>query len=1352
MTARPLTMFILFILLTLAIPTQAAPTTATLNGMVINEVMVSPFEIDGEGFDTDGSGFADNLDEYIELYNLSENAVDIGGWQLWDFTPVAANNWYIFPSNSVIAPGGFALIIAGVQPEGELPSLPAGSLAFDAGLGGQVIGATGDNVVLLDPTAREYIHIIISDAPDDPLTYDNFPQDATRNGDIETFLPQEDVPEAISLTRTPDGDTNVVRHDVLLTPGSPGTSPDTANPPPTINETTPADGAVDVEQDTDITIVFSQPVQLNDPWYELLCNGGPVEGDYIGSGTTYTITPTQLLTSGADCSVTIAANAVSDLDAPLVKMEQDYTFSFTVFRQFSCSADFTRIPDVRAQAQVGGVGPLITTVGVVTGDFQSVDATPNLQGFYIQTEPGLDDGNPLTSEGIFVYDPDNRLDVSEGQRVFVEGRSERLTQQIRLNVSETVLDARVRLCDETLVDIQETLVALPIDSNGWEPYDGMLIRLFNPGSSLVVTDQDRLREHGEFTVSTGRIPYHTMHNPPTTAEALNAYSEQVNRSTMRINDGSNSLFPDPIPYPPGGLSAINTLRAGYTINEVVGIVQATADTSSLTHTLHPIEPTTFNVAGNPRPSTPPNVGGTLRIAHLTADQFPMGGTAADAIRHETKLANTIISLNADIISVDDVSDSTSADYVAALANAANSRLGSETYASVVTGAIGDGNVRVGLIYKPANVTLVGDFAVLDNSSYGPGNRPALAQTFRDRNNEVFTVVVVDLAARDDLSLCPDEPDNGSGVGTCDPTRLSAAQALSDWIADDPTASGDTDVLIIGDLQSYTQEAPINLLRENGYSDLIDLIFTTSTYNHAYAEFDATSPFGWGTLDYALASPSLVAQITGADFWRINADEPTLLGYDSTGLSTDEIDAYLDESIYASSDRDPLLVGLELAAQSAFTVFSPIGVIDDAYGDPLYTWPALVDALSYTLYVENTATGQAIIYIPQIDPQIWCAGNLCQIDPTTIDEAFRLINGQYHIYVGVQYADEEIWFGSFNFTLDALPPSVPELVETTGTDSGTITLQWQLVDEAIYATWFRLYLAPSDTLGSVALDVWLQRSDVCGVYGTTCTYNANTLVSGVDYQYWLQTIGPGGEATGGITGLPSWVGPEAFTVQATLPQIPTGITVDPQQGRPQVSWTYDPNASWYQLYLGPNPIGTDYLQWHDAATYCDIDSLRCTVEPAIDWTTDGNPYQVWLRGWGPAGFSSTNGQDTAESWNNGAPWSFVEQPASPPTNFGLDNPISPAPSLLWTSGLYTTWVEVYLTTDNFSEVYNLGWHQTATLGCAEGVSTCTLRTAEANVNWQPGSYKVYIRAWGPGGLSPGNVTGAPNFTEGTVVKN
>ena len=144
-------------------------------------------------------------------------------------------------------------------------------------------------------------------------------------------------------------------------------------------------------------------------------------------------------------------------------------------------------------------------------------------------------------------------------------------------------------------------------------------------------------------------------------------------------------------------------------------------------------------------------------------------------------------------------------------------LGAGTYAAIETGVIGTDAIRVGLIYKPAKVTPIGPFKVLtsavDPRFIDTRSRPALAQTFEENATGArFTVIVNHLKSKG--SACADigDPDVGDGQGNCNVTRTNAAKALVDWAATDPTGSGDPDFLIIGDLNSYAMEDPIDAIK------------------------------------------------------------------------------------------------------------------------------------------------------------------------------------------------------------------------------------------------------------------------------------------------------------------------------------------------------------------------------------------------------------------------------------------------------------------------------------------------------------------------------------------------------------
>jgi len=53
-----------------------------LGGIIINEVLVDPNG--ANNFDTDGNGSAQGRDEFLELRNISDSAIDISGVELWD--------------------------------------------------------------------------------------------------------------------------------------------------------------------------------------------------------------------------------------------------------------------------------------------------------------------------------------------------------------------------------------------------------------------------------------------------------------------------------------------------------------------------------------------------------------------------------------------------------------------------------------------------------------------------------------------------------------------------------------------------------------------------------------------------------------------------------------------------------------------------------------------------------------------------------------------------------------------------------------------------------------------------------------------------------------------------------------------------------------------------------------------------------------------------------------------------------------------------------------------------------------------------------------------------------------------
>jgi hypothetical protein len=179
---------------------------------------------------------------------------------------------------------------------------------------------------------------------------------------------------------------------------------------------------------------------------------------------------------------------------------------------------------------------------------------------------------------------------------------------------------------------------------------------------------------------------------------------------------------------------------------------------------------------------------------------------------------------------------------------------------------------------------------------------------------VLTVAVNHLKSKGSNCDAVGDPDTGDGSGNCNLTRLAAAEALVDWLATDPTGSGDPDFLIIGDLNSYDKEAPIDAILAG--SD--DAAGTSDDYTDLSAAFNGELAYSYvfdgqlGYLDYAIGSASLTAQVTGVTEWHINADESDLLDY-NTDFKLPAQQAIYEPNAFRSSDHDPIVVGLDLGS-------------------------------------------------------------------------------------------------------------------------------------------------------------------------------------------------------------------------------------------------------------------------------------------------------------------------------------------------------------------------------------------------------------------------------------------------------
>jgi predicted extracellular nuclease len=571
----------------------------------------------------------------------------------------------------------------------------------------------------------------------------------------------------------------------------------------------------------------------------------------------------------------------------------------------------------------------VEVTAIVTSLFTRDDV---LDGFFIQ-EPDLEvDGNPNTSEGIFVFCRGNCPVVAVGDEVTVTGTPEEFFGMSQIDISfgsgTTVVDSSGNaLPTPTPIDLPAS--ASTLAEATFETTEGMIVSF---PDTLAVSEYFEVARYGQVILTETERPYQfTDENTPSVA-GYAAFLDDLATRRIILDDDNNDQN-DPISdgpdeayfYPTPGLSTSNRFRGGDTIENLTGVMHWSfaGQTGTDAWRVRPIAGLDYTFTpANPAPSSPDAVGGSMTVAsfnvlnYFTTLDVRGADSFAELDRQRAKIVKAIVEMDADVVGIIEIENddgTATANLVAGL----NAAAGAGTYDYVDTGVIGTDQIKVGFLYQPDNVSPVGDFAILD-SSVDPTfidtkNRPTLIQTFaQDSTGERLTVAVNHLKSKG--SSCSDvgDPEPNDGQSSCAATRTAAAIALADYLETDPTGSGDPDFLIIGDLNSYAMEDPIMALISAGYTDLLNDFQGADAYSYL---FDGQL----GYLDYALANSALSGQVTGTTAWHINADEIPLFDYNDDILDAGESSFERESGVLElfapdalrSSDHDPVLVGLDL---------------------------------------------------------------------------------------------------------------------------------------------------------------------------------------------------------------------------------------------------------------------------------------------------------------------------------------------------------------------------------------------------------------------------------------------------------
>ncbi|MBF4572636.1 ExeM/NucH family extracellular endonuclease [Herbiconiux sp. VKM Ac-1786] len=610
------------------------------------------------------------------------------------------------------------------------------------------------------------------------------------------------------------------------------------------------------------------------------------------------------------------------------------------------SASATEAPAAAAEytiAEIQGTGdaspfataekPVVTTSGVVTAAYP----VGGFNGYVIQTPgTGAETEGRTASDAIFVYSKATVASVAIGDHVQVTGTVTEFQGLTEFEVASA--DGLVKL--DPAEAVTPLALTLPLDAAGREAVESMLVA---PQGEFTVTNNYTTNQYAEIGLAAGDTPLITpteLARPGTDAYAA-AVADNAARA-VTLDDGSsiNFLGSDankdiPLPY----LTENPDIVVGSSATFAAPVV------FDYRNNAWKFQPTAQYVSGATAPATfageqdaePEDVGGALQIAgfnvlnyftttgdtltgctfYTDRDDDPVtvnsgcdargAAEPEDLARQQAKIVAAINGLGAEVVSLEEIENSAKfgADRDAALSTlvaALNAAAGSDEWAFVPSPAADalppieeQDVIRTAFIYKKAVVAPVGASRVLLDPAFANARQP-LAQEFAPVGVEggEFLAIVNHLKSKSSSDTATgDNADGPQGYFNGD--RVRQATALLGFSKSLQTELGTTDVFLIGDFNAYTQEDPAVTITDAGY---VDQGAKSGKYSYS---FSGTS----GSLDHVYASPSADAKVSGVDIWNINSGETIAKEYSRYNYNATN---FYDESVFRSSDHDPVIVG------------------------------------------------------------------------------------------------------------------------------------------------------------------------------------------------------------------------------------------------------------------------------------------------------------------------------------------------------------------------------------------------------------------------------------------------------------
>ena len=247
-----------------------------------------------------------------------------------------------------------------------------------------------------------------------------------------------------------------------------------------------------------------------------------------------------------------------------------------------------------------------------------------------------------------------------------------------------------------------------------------------------------------------------------------------------------------------------------------------------------------------------------------------------------KISKALTHINADIYAICEIQKGDSAPQM--LVNAMNTQAKKDRYAYVSQGWENGDLISCGYIYRKDRVQPYGNLQYAYKNPSNHYHYRLVACGFEQINaKKRFILNINHLRSKRGTGA----ESNAKRMANIDSLLIMLNNIQNDQLFED------SDILLVGDYNSYTQEQPIQTIIQAGYKDLV-MHYDSTGYSYIY-QSEA------GYLDRVFASPTMAEQVKMVRPYHLNTDY-----FYSRGFKRG-----LDKTIFRYADHDPILISIKL---------------------------------------------------------------------------------------------------------------------------------------------------------------------------------------------------------------------------------------------------------------------------------------------------------------------------------------------------------------------------------------------------------------------------------------------------------